>query len=123
VVRKGRKEHPPLLAAGTGVDGALLWRLAAGRRGFGAIGCGKYGVGCRHAAKAAGSRGTAADKEWPCAGSECSAAEVRRHCRHKRHKNGGWDERGMGDLGHGELHGLTQKRNSIVEQKFNNVKV
>jgi len=38
---------PPSLAAGTGVDGAPDWRLPAGRRGFGAIGCGNYGVGCR----------------------------------------------------------------------------
>jgi len=75
---------PPLLAAGTGVDGAQLWRLSAGRRGFGAFGCGKTGVGCRHAAMAAGRGETAADKEWGCAGSAYTAAEVRRHCRQIR---------------------------------------
>ncbi|MBL8119134.1 MAG: hypothetical protein JNJ78_16485 [Anaerolineae bacterium] len=70
---------PPLLAAGTGVDGARLWRLTAGRQEFGAFGCGKYGVGCRHAAMAAGSRGTAADKKRVYAGRRGTAADKRRH--------------------------------------------
>ncbi|MBN8620660.1 MAG: hypothetical protein J0L63_17230, partial [Anaerolineae bacterium] len=61
-------EQPPLLAAGMGVAGARLWHLTAGRRGSGAFGCGKHGVGCRHAAMAAGRRGTAADKERAEAG-------------------------------------------------------
>jgi len=77
-------ENPPLLAAGTGVDGAQLCRLSAGRRGFGAFGCGKYGVGCRHMAMAAGSSGTAADKERAYAGRRGTAADKRRHCRHIR---------------------------------------
>jgi len=75
---------PPLLAAGTGVDGARLWRLTAGRRGFGAFGCGKSGVGCRHVAMTAGSRERAADKERMYAGSRETAADKRRHRRHIR---------------------------------------
>ncbi|MBL8118843.1 MAG: hypothetical protein JNJ78_15025 [Anaerolineae bacterium] len=64
---------PPLLAAGTGVDGAQLWRLSAGRRGFGAFGCGKTGVGCRRAAMAAGRSEIAADKERVDAGRRGTA--------------------------------------------------
>jgi len=75
---------PPLLAAGTGVDGAQLWRLSAGRRGFGAFGCGKTGVGCRRAAMAAGRSEIAADKERAYAGRRGTAADKRRQCRHIR---------------------------------------
>jgi len=42
--------YPPLLAAGTGLVGARLWRRRAGRRGGAAFGCGKDGVGCRRPA-------------------------------------------------------------------------
>jgi len=66
------------------VDGARSWRLTVGRRLFGAFGCGKTGVGCRHAAMAAGSREAAADKERAYAGSRGTAADKRRQCRHKR---------------------------------------
>ncbi|MBN8619534.1 MAG: hypothetical protein J0L63_11560 [Anaerolineae bacterium] len=76
--------YPPLLTAGIGLAGAWLCRLQAGRWGFGAFGCGKTGVGCRHAAMAAGRGETAAGKEWGCAGSAYTAAEVRRHCRQIR---------------------------------------
>jgi len=81
----GLAEQPPLLAAGTSVAGARGRRLTAGRRGFGAFGCGKHGVGCRHAAMTAGRRGTAADKERAEAGSRGTGADKRRHCRHIRH--------------------------------------
>ncbi|MBL8118501.1 MAG: hypothetical protein JNJ78_13305 [Anaerolineae bacterium] len=83
---------PPLLTAGTGVDGAQDWHLTAGRRLFGAFGCGKYGVGCRHAAMAAGSRETAADKERVDAGRWETAAEWRRQRRHIRQS--GWTGKG-----------------------------
>jgi len=77
-------DDPPLLTAGTGVDGARLCRLTAGRRSVGAIGCGKYGDGCRHTAMTAGSRETAAGKEWADAGRRGTAADKRRQCRHIR---------------------------------------
>ncbi|MBL8117131.1 MAG: hypothetical protein JNJ78_06345 [Anaerolineae bacterium] len=77
----GLADDPPLLAAGTGESGARWWRLSAGTSLIGALGCGKYGVGCRHAAKPAGVRGTAAGKKWPCAGRRGTAADKRRHRR------------------------------------------
>jgi len=61
-------DYPPLLTAGTSVAGAGLCRLTAGRRRFGAFGCGKNGVGCRYAAMAAGRGETAADKTRAYAG-------------------------------------------------------
>ena len=54
----------------------------------GAFGCGKYGVGCRHAAKAARRRGIAADRKRTGAGRWEAAAKVRRHCRHIRQTDG-----------------------------------
>jgi len=61
----GMAEFPPLLAAGIGLFGARLCRLTAGRTGFVAFGCGKYGVGCHRAANPAiwaAVSGEAADK-------------------------------------------------------------
>jgi len=49
----GLAEQPPGLTAGTGEDGAKLCHLSAGRRGIGAFGCGKAGVGCRRPANPA----------------------------------------------------------------------
>ncbi|MBL8117184.1 MAG: hypothetical protein JNJ78_06610 [Anaerolineae bacterium] len=43
------------MTAGTGLFGARLWRLTAGRRARAAFGCGKAGVGCRRAANPAKS--------------------------------------------------------------------